>query len=275
MLGAYKLGYKGTEKDWKKMFLSHQSVTATIFPPADVPAALAFDAMLRSERAVATETESWTDRLPVANTIFGNEMLSRHYWRGEIAGLPRGLDLLGLTFHMVQDVSVPQHSSGTADNCHQEIENLADQLACDTAHDLPESTYDDGSFTGDAAGCQHLYDAQLVNQILKTVPELDASREFTVRQRIQAVAIVSAAWRWGDPDDSVDFMGTRLPDGREFSADRCSDLMKIEAVRAQLKYQYNLAVAGTVTLFQSAATQYEARHGKPATSAFSIFGLFN
>ncbi len=262
-IGVYNLGFKGNLRDWHRMFLEKKKATKTVFPPADVPAQMAYDAMLRSPRAQVTGVESWQEVTTVADGIFSNKKISRHHWRGEIKGLPQGFDLLGMSLHMAQDLAVPQHAQSTADNCHQEIEALTDRLACNTARDIDSRPYDDGSYSGDDHHCQTLYDPTLVTAIIAANPELDVEKKFSIRDRITATAVLSARWQWGEPDDSIDFMGTVLPDGQRFTADHCGELMTIEAVKKQVKYQYNLAVAASAAVFARAAYEYEVAHLEP------------
>src|SRR5262249_37552143 len=57
-IGTYDLGFKGGVRDWRKLFQSKRSVTEVVYPPADVPAQLAFDGMLHSERVASTLSDS-------------------------------------------------------------------------------------------------------------------------------------------------------------------------------------------------------------------------
>lgn len=258
--GAMRLGFRGSDEEWRELYDRNTPMGQVVFPPADVVAQTNFEAMLRSERSASSFTESWEETNPLVSGVFSTLHRRRHYWRGQIAGLPEGLDLLGTAFHMAQDISVPQHAQGTADNCHQELESLADRLTCGTSTDPDMSAYFDGSFGSEPPDCQHLYDPELVERIRAEVHELDPGTPLSVRERIQAVARQSARWTWGTLHDGSSTMATRLPDGKVLIGDSCGELMKNEAVHRQLSYHYNLAVAITLTLFEDAALRFEDMH---------------
>ncbi len=268
-LGAYKDGFKGTEKQWKKLFFGDNEATDAVFPPAHVPADIAFQKMLFSPRAKEDRSESWNARIPLVTGFFSDTTLTRHYWRGEVEQLPVGFDLLGLTMHMMQDVTMPHHTFGVADYCHVELENLTDKLSCNNQN-LNMKSYSDGSFGSNVGSCQSLYDPQMVKELVYQWEALNPGKQYSISQRILSIAHISSRWKWGEPNNAMWFLGTELPDGRVLMADRCKDLMKKKPVHEQLKYQYNLAVAATVVLFELAAHEYETLHSARSISSFLL-----
>ncbi|MBI3554933.1 MAG: hypothetical protein HY074_01560 [Deltaproteobacteria bacterium] len=279
-LGTFNEGFEGRPKDWHEMFYGNNDADDAVFPPANVPAQAAFDAMLRSQRNTADITNSWTENLPLVTGIFSTGHLSRHYWRGEVTGLPNGLDLLGVTLHMAQDVTVPQHALGTSDWCHQELEDLADSLDCNTTKHIDITPYNQGNFGGSVySQCHALYDDKLIAHAMATIPALNPAANIAMGERLREIAFHSSRWAWGDPRDfnSDDDMGTVLPNGREFTADHCSGLLKHREVRNQLRYQYNVAIAASVMIFELAAHDYEAprAQARQQTLAVRLFNLFH
>lgn len=130
-LSPYRHGFRGTNADWNEFFRGNNDPTEAVFPPANIPAQLAYSAMLISDRAGRTFIDSWAEDLPLIRDLVTTQVLRRHYWRAEIEGLPRGFDLLGLTLHLAQDMAMPHHAAGIAAFCHPEIEVFMDQLICD------------------------------------------------------------------------------------------------------------------------------------------------
>lgn len=278
-LGVYRDGFRGTDADWRRMYFDGASAADAYFPPANVPAQRAFALMLASDRARLTEAESWNESFPLVVGLTSSVSLARHYWRGEIADLPKGFDLLGVTIHMMQDVAMPHHVEGTADQCHPELEALIDDLACGI-EGADKKQYYDGSYGGSPeAGryghCDRIYDPVMVERVFKEHPSLDPRRPMSVSDRIKALAFISSRWQWGVPEESVDFIGSILPNGKMYTGDRCSDFMAIPAIRDAAKYQYNLAVAATVSIFESAAHEYEKLHPRPNPALKLVFRLFD
>lgn len=260
-LGALRYGYKASNREWNSMYYGENSASDAVFPPAYVPAEVAFAELQTQPRAEKDMTESWNENLPLVTGAFSSTRLNRHYWRGEVQGLPKNLDLLGITLHMAQDVTIPQHAEGTVDLCHQELEDLSDRLNCGSNTTPSNKAYDDGSYGADAfLGCRRLYDAMLVRALRSSHAFLDPRNSMSITDRIVAMATESARWQWGDPRKSADFMGTILPDGYEITGESCNDILRYAAVKRQMKIQFNMAVALSATLIELAAHQYEPRH---------------
>jgi hypothetical protein len=275
-LGPYNVGFQASSNAWQQLFFGGASMKNAILPPANVPAQLAYNAMLVSPRASVDRTESWNETVPLITGLTSTGYLQRHYWRGEAAGYPKNLDMLGMTLHMAQDMTVPQHAEGTTDWCHQDLEDLADRLACNTNSQPGTGIYDDGTFTSENySGCTSLYDERLVKSMLESLSEVrpaEIGSGSTIFDKLREIALLSARWQWGEPNNATDFLETRLPDGSEFFGDTCNDLIKEKAVQNQLRYQYNLAVAATVSLFEMAAHDYE-RAQTPTTAEFSVLSI--
>lgn len=250
-VGPYRAGFKGRDADWERMFLRKGSARKAVFPPANVIAQLAYDAAIASPTAAVTTVEGWDESLSLATGWASGRHVTRHYERVEVKSLPRRFDLLGLTLHLAQDLGVPQHTAGTADYCHQELERLADRLGCGTARDPDMTPYREGRYDELRPDCQRLYDPALVSRFLELLSALSAP-DLSVSERMVRIALLSNRWKWGEPDDSLDFLVTVLPSGRVFTADRCTDLMRISTVQSELKAQYNLAVAASVRLIDLA-----------------------
>jgi hypothetical protein len=69
-------------------------------------------------------------------------------------------------------------------------------------------------------------------------------------------------------------IGTVLPNGQRFSADHCTDFMTEPAVREQLKWQYNLAVAASAAMIEVAAQAYEQRHPDEISAPLALAPKF-
>ncbi|MGZ3699892.1 MAG: hypothetical protein ACXVCH_17500, partial [Bdellovibrionota bacterium] len=233
--------------------------TRAVFPPANVPAQLAFDAVMRSPRAAVNRAESWSARVPLVTGLFSSELWDRQYSRAEIAGLPKDFDRLGLVLHLAQDLAVPQHAEGTADYCHHELEQLIDRLACKSGANIDPLPYNRGTYSANEyPDCQNLYDEKLVAKILSEQPFLNPLSDLKVSGRLTELAKVSARWQWGDPSDSVDMLGTMLPDGMEITGDTCEQILRDPAIEPQIRFQYNLGVAVSASIFELAAHRYKS-----------------
>ncbi len=269
-LGPYRDGFKGSTADWNNLFFYNNDASDAVFPPSNVPGQLAFNKMLVSARSTSNMTDSWNEDLPLISGVFSTDHVNRHYWRGEIEGMPKDLDLLGMTMHLTQDATVPHHVEGTSDNCHPEYEAMVDRMACNTAGALNYGQYYDGSYDGAVeARCNFLYDAALVDQVFTDHRSIDALLNTSVHDRMQQVAFITSRWDWKQHGS------TELPDGRIYVQKDCGKMLSIQAVRQQAKYQYNMAIAATVVLFEVAAHQYETRHAPRAPIITRIFELLS
>ncbi|MGZ3687499.1 MAG: hypothetical protein ACXVBW_04325, partial [Bdellovibrionota bacterium] len=249
-----------TDRDWRELFYGKNSAADAVFPPANVPAQIAFDALVSSPRSASDLSDSWDERLPLVTGLFSTGYLERQYWRGEVATLPSAFDLLGLILHLTQDLTVPQHAEGTADYCHQEYENLVDRLACNTNYDVDQTPYQLGTYGSRV--CQNLYDPGLVEKILGEMQFLDPRTDESVYTRLRALALLSARWQWGYPEDSVDPIETILPDNEEFTGTQCATILDEASVHRQLRYQYNLGVAASAAIFEFTAHSFEKAHSR-------------
>lgn len=273
-LPIYDMGFKGNARDWQNMFFGMNMASKAVFPPANVPAQLAYNALMASGRATEDRAESWTQRLPLVSGVFTTKYLDRHFWRGEIKSLPKAFDLLGLTLHMTQDLAIPQHTQGTADWCHTDLEKLFDKLICKTDVDTNETTYQNGSFGGEHLECNHLYDERDVGDILMELPALNPNLNISIGDRLKAIAKHSSRWHWGEPADSIDFVGTRFPNGIEATGNTCKDVLGDPEIYHWAKYQYNLAIASSVVMFELAAHNYESISEKINLKTFNLLDLF-
>jgi hypothetical protein len=258
-LGVYNTGFKGTQHDWRKMFFEGNSAGDAIFPPSSVPANLAFKAMLSSSRATSDQVESWTEKLPIIKSLFSTENINRTYWRGQVMGLPSGWDLLGMVVHLSQDTTVPHHVEGTSDNCHPEYEAMLDELTCNSHAMMDYSEYYNGKYAGPRPGCGLLYDPALVEVILGENPWL-YNDGGDVEARMVSLAEISAEWKWATGKNS---RSTVLPSRESFEGASCAALFAIPTVMDQGTFQYNLAIAATVSIIESAAHVYEAGPDSP------------
>ncbi|MBI3542129.1 MAG: hypothetical protein HY075_02480 [Deltaproteobacteria bacterium] len=277
-LGKYNLGFKGTTKQWNNLFFYDNDANDAYFPPASTPAQMAFNALVKSDRAAGDFVDSWNDNIPVVTGLFSNGSYNHHYWRGEIKGLPKGFDLLGIVLHLTQDLTVPQHAEGTCDWCHQELEDLSDSLDCGTENKISIKAYDAGNFGAHITGqCGRLYDERIIADILASRPALNPSSNLSVGDRLKAIAFDSARWQWGAPENSWDDFATVLPNGTYFSGESCKELLREYWVRDQLKYQYNYAVAASAVMFELAAHAYEAPRQSllQRFAPAQLFNLFN
>ena len=269
-LDAYRDGFRGNTADWNKMFFYDNDASKAVFPPSNVPAQMAFNKMLTTPRATSNMTDSWNEDLPLISGLFSTNHTNRHYWRGEIEGMPKGLDLLGMTMHLTQDATVPHHVEGTSDNCHPEYESMVDQLACGTSGALNYAQYYDGSYDGAVqARCDALYDPALVAQVFNDHRSIDALLDTSVHDRMQQIAFITSRWNWKNHGS------TELPDGRIYVQKDCGRMLSIQAVRQQAKYQYNMAIAATIVLFEIAAHQYEALHEPAAPIITRLFEILS
>lgn len=267
-LGTYDLGFKGTRKDWRRLFDAAPAWDA-VFPPSTVPAQIAYAVMLGSERSSSDSSDTWTEDLPLVTGLFSTTHFLRKYWRGEVAELPREWLLLGMVMHLTQDATVPQHAQGTSDNCHPEYEDWIDRANCGSTTSMDRSAYFDGSYQGPQGSCGQLYDADLVTLILSENPDLAATSELPLPERMIKTAQISAQWKW---HSAPGYRSTHLPGGQEFQARECEELLSIQAVKDRARFQYNLAVAETVALFEKAAHDYEPMHPiAPWTRLLSVF----
>jgi hypothetical protein len=255
-LGVYNTGFKGKRRDWRDLFMDSFGGDA-VFPPSTVPAQIAYNTMLRSNRATNDSTDAWSQNLPLVTGLFSTEYFQRNYWRGEISGLPQDWDLLGMVMHLTQDATVPFHVEGTSDNCHPEYESMLDQVTCASTESMDRSAYYNGTYSGARAGCGALYDPELVGEILSQYPAMSARSGDPIAARMVEVAMVSSQWKWRTHHNH---RYTTLPDGATYKGKQCSDLFSIQAVMDQAKFHYNLAIAETVAIFESAAHDYEPAH---------------
>jgi hypothetical protein len=262
VLGPYSAEFKGTEKDWKKLYFGDNLASHAVMPPSYVPAEIAYQKMLGSSRSPADTRESWTEASPLVKTIFGNAHLTRQYWRGEVATLPEYVDLLALVMHLNQDATVPHHVEDTSDRCHVEYEKAVDQLACGTTGKLDYTNYYNGTFGSGGAYCGELYDPSLVTQIISELSLMDASDLLSVKDRMIRIALQTARWDWRVSSKKA--YATLLPNGDLFTSKTCQAILSQQEVQEQAKYQFNLAIAATVALFETAAHEYETLHAEDA-----------
>jgi hypothetical protein len=254
-LGPYKLGFRGTEADWERIYRPGIGAEKVTYPPADVPAELAYRAMLASPPATENLTQGWGDTMPLVSSVFGTTRMYRQYERSELTGLPRDLDQLGMTLHMAQDMTVPQHTRITIENCHPDYENAADVMNAYGAK--PDtSAYDRGTFGRDTYPRAHaLYDPEMVARFVKTPGPLDATTPLSIQQRLYNVAAWSSMWIF----DNSGKPWTYSPETGEVRANDCAALFRNPAIAARLRYQYNLAVAVSAAIFEKAAHEWTLR----------------
>lgn len=256
-LGVYNRRFKGSPQDWKQLFFDHNGATESVFPPADVAAELAYEAVMKSPLANHSQVEFWALEIPLASGLASTKYLKRNYWRGEIDGFPKAFDRVGWMLHLAQDLSVPHHTLGTADYCHAELEQWIDQLTCGETAIIPAHRFDDGSFdSGESVSCQNLYDAKLIETLLRDTLALSPDVRMGVPERLHQLAHLTSRWKWENPDQSVEFLSTRLPSGERYVGDQCDEFWTIPAVRDQAKFQYNLAAATTIAFFEMMARDF-------------------
>ena len=258
-LGSYHETFKGSMDDWNHMFFGGNLVGNVFFPPASLLAEHAYRAFLRSERAAESSRVCWNETLPLVSSITGTTFFARKYCRSTVKSMPKALDLLGMALHLGQDLAIPQHVIGTLDLCHDETEKLASRLvtAGNGSRNL-YALYDSGAYQdAPQPPYQALYDASLVKQLKSKFDFLDPKAKFTFSERMRAMAREVAKWRWSM---TKKWFTTTLPNGKSSRARSCAELLDHSEIRAQLKYQYNLAVALSACFFEQAAQTYELWH---------------
>lgn len=272
-LGTYDVGFKGTLKDWNRMFEGNTHFASeAVFPPSYIPARTAFQKMLWSPRVRASSVDSWTEDQRLVTTWIHNTRWERSFWRGEVAGMPRYMDALGIAMHLIQDATVPHHVEDTSDRCHPEYERMVDQLTCGASGNLDYTTYYNGSFANDhGPHCNVLYDPEIVTKILFEEKLLEP---ISIEQRIMQAATLSSRWDWRVKSKLK--YATTLPDGTFFEGKTCQALLAFPTIQEQAKYQFNLAIAETVAIFELSAHLYETRHfgekaPEPVYNPFSAF----
>ena len=257
VLGGYTDGYKGTPHDWQKMFFAGNSASEAAFPPAFILAEHAYRAFLDSERAPTSDKVCWTEDLPLASSFNGTTRYHRIYCRATVESLPKNLDLLGITLHMGQDMAIPQHVIGTLDRCHEELEDLAETLACGVVADKKAlyARYDNGTYHDNPpSACLKLYDAEMVKSLKTQFEFLDPKKEMSVSDRMAMMAAETTKWKWGKEKK---WLVTILPDGSTVRAKSCAGLTLHAKVGEQIKIQYNMAVAMTAGLLEQAIHSYK------------------
>jgi hypothetical protein len=253
-LGSYRDGFKGSEGDWQQFFFTGPAAKA-VLPPSDIPAQRAYQLFLASKRALKNQLEEWDSLLPVAAGYVFLKKIKHHYWRQEIVGLPLALDSLGVTLHMLQDLGVPHHAQGLAGYCHLELEEIADELACDIGKKPDLIAYQTGYFDSILSPpCQKLYDPNLVTSILRSSARIKMQNKLEIRNILIEIAQKSAQWQFGKLDKQL--MATRLPDGTFISGSNC-DIFRQKKVFSQIKFQYNMAVAYSFFVFEKALQEWE------------------
>ncbi len=253
-LGSYRDGFKGSDKDWRQLFFEGFSAKA-VLPPSNIPAQMAYQLFLTSKRAVKNKLEEWDSLLPVADGYIFLKKVKHHYWRQEIAGLPLALDSLGVTLHMLQDLSVPHHAQGLAGYCHPELEEIADELACGVDQKPDLLLYQTGYFDSfSSSSCQQLYDPDLVASILRSSAIMKMPNKLDIQNTLVEIAKRSAQWQFGKLDSQA--MASRFPDGTFISGVNC-DIFRQEKVFKQIKFQYNMAVAYSLFVFEKALSEWE------------------
>jgi hypothetical protein len=255
------------------MFFGENLASRAVFPPSYVPAEIAYARMLDSPRAAADSVESWEETQTLVESVLSNGKLQRSFWRGEAAGLPQYLDLLGMVMHLTQDATVPHHVEDTSDRCHPEYEKMVDLLACGSGKPLSYESYYDGSYARGAASCDHLYDADLVQGFLAEDGMLAPTSQISVSERMIQLAKRTSQWDWRAPGVGGGY-ATRLPDEQFFQASSCEEILSEPAVQAQAKIQFNLAVAETVALFEVAAHEYETQNAGSAVALSVVLKWF-
>ncbi len=257
-LPPYKLGFRGTNSDWNVFFFGNNDPTNAVFPPASVPSELSYRTLISSDRAAKTFLDSWSERLPLISGPLSERTLSRYYWRAEVMGRPRALDVFGLALHMIQDMGMPHHTQGIASYCHPEMELYLDQLICNGGQGIPLSDYERGTFLEDFNRCQTFYDPALIASLIASLPALQVTKPKGITQRMTEIAKISARWRWGTTSEKDDSVTSVFPDGSYLTVRDCSGFIGNRAIQAQLKFQYNLAVASSVVFMELASREYES-----------------
>jgi len=259
-LGAYQYEFKGSNKDWYDLYYSPGSAKLAVFPPAYVPATLAWHQYLMSKRAADSTVNHWIRKFQVVEAFLKGSEITRMYARYQIRSLPEKIDHLGIVLHMVQDMGVPQHTQGTIDFCHRELEEMVDHLLCKQNpkhHEYRTFLY--GTYS-EPLPCLSLYDPKFVDKMLNTAPPLNLNVKQRIGERLRGIAKITNHWRWGDPINSLDSIGTQLPDGKVFTGNSCAEVLAHPIVREQIRLQFNFAVASTIAILQHAINEYEAQH---------------
>lgn len=284
-LGVPFVSLVGTEEQvsWDPLFAEKKALTAgfhnrfidweqsgdrfdasdVVFPPANIVAQRSYDQMLQSSPAQYTVQKSWDYNLTlIPNSILDlfkgeNKLFKRHYWSAEIAELPTKLEFLGTTLHMAQDMGVPHHAEATMNFCHAEFESAVDLLAC--AGTPPNaSAYDNGLYDFGMANrmqsCQGLYDKNMVTKIRAMIPAFQLNTPISIANRIKEIAAISSQWAWGQQGSKIT---TQLRDGTVYKSSKCADFFKLEKIKNDIRFQYNLAVAASSVIMEVAARDYE------------------
>ncbi len=253
-LGIYRHGFKGSEQDWRQLFFEGAAAQA-VLPPSYIPAQMAYEGFLASKRAERNKLEEWDSLLPVADGYIFLRKVKHHYWRQEIFGLPLALDSLGVTLHMLQDLSMPHHAQGLAGYCHPELEEIVDKLVCGTEKVPDLSQYAAGYFdVGLTQNCQKLYDPNVVKKIMSASRLINMNQKLNIRDTFVEIAQQSALWKFGKLDKEM--VATRLPDKTFLSGKNCA-ILQHESVFNQIKFQYNLAVAYSLFVFEKSLKDWE------------------
>ncbi len=268
---AYKKNFRLSDSAFRRMFhsSSNRAIDA-VFPPADVPAELAFNHVMRSPRATRTTYEQWWS--PIAVMSYGGKKTTpRRFTEMEVEGYPSKLGALGLTLHLAQDLAMPHHTIGTLDFCHHELEEEMEKRVCGSQKTPDQSPFFKGTYEVPTKNCQHLYDPDLVARMLKTYDFFRLDQPYGLSARLRALARTTHQWRFGtvNPDapnasidQALDFVATQLPNGQVYSGNRCRDLFKHRAVQEQIRTQFNLGVAASIMVIELAARNYENGTGK-------------
>lgn len=257
-------GFAGGESSFREMAHKDGALKNVYFPPATTVAGTVMRALHASERAPKDHIESWIDTLPLLKADLTQDLYRRQAWRGEVTGLPRGFDHLGLAIHLAQDMAMPHHTQSTVDLCHSELEDYTDALTCGYAVNQRDyQPYDKGTVYGDMRpNCQKLYRPELVATLLEgTGPQathLDPRQTLQIVDRMRAEASYAAQWSWSQ--DASGRITTVLPNGTRLSGTHCKDVLALPEVRGQITVQYNRAVALSIALFESTARAYEQAH---------------
>ena len=258
-IGDYRFEFKGTDEEWNHLFFEDTYLSHVVFPPANIPGQLAFQDMLQSSRAEETYIDHWDETLPLASGLMATKSVSRHYMRGEIKGLPSRLDSLGMTIHLAQDMTVPQHTQVTTDLCHTEYESFVDQLdALQEASDIDFSGYQSGVYFGAQRSWKsYLYDEALIEQFIQENLALKTQTNLSVKDRFYAIARETHQMKWSKVGDTYTL---EFPTGEKISQKTCENLINTIDVHQHIKKQYNFAVAITVVLLDQAAHAYEMKY---------------
>lgn len=253
-LGELNVGFTGSRRDWAELYRPGQRPSKVVFPPASASAEIALTLLLRSPQATASRTESWTEGLEVASGALDVKTLRRPFWRGEIEGLPKRFDLLGVALHMLQDLTVPQHVLGTSDLCHHQYEFAVDTQAC-SGQAVDYAPYHNGTYSGDRAPhCRALYREDQVDAYLRDLRSMDGATPETLTERMIEIARQSArlqlsgSERWG--------VRATLPSGKVLKFSSCEALGRHPEIQAQIVEHFNLGVAASIMALDLAATQY-------------------